>query len=65
MTQEFMSMMLGVRRPGVSVAASILQKAGIINYKHGCIIVLDRPGLEGAACECYGTVRQQFERLLG
>jgi CRP-like cAMP-binding protein len=65
MTQEFMSMMLGVRRAGVSVAASILQKAGLIDYKHGCIIVLDRPGLEGAACECYGTVRQQFEHLLG
>jgi CRP-like cAMP-binding protein len=65
MTQEFMSMMLGVRRAGVSVTASILQKAGLIDYKHGCIIVLDRPGLEGAACECYGTVRQQFEHLLG
>jgi CRP-like cAMP-binding protein len=65
MTQEFMSMMLGVRRAGVSVAAGILQKAGVIGYKHGCITILDRPGLEGSACECYGIVRQQFERLLG
>ena len=65
MTQEFMSLMLGVRRAGVSVAAGILQKAGVIDYKHGCIIVLDRPGLEAMACECYGTVRQQFKRLLG
>jgi CRP-like cAMP-binding protein len=65
MTQEFMSLMLGVRRAGVSIAASILQKSGAIGYKHGCITVLDRSGLEAAACECYGTVRQQFERLLG
>jgi hypothetical protein len=65
MTQEFMSLMLGVRRAGVSVAAGILQKAGVIDYKHGCIIVLDRPGLEAMACECYGAVRQQFKRLLG
>jgi hypothetical protein len=65
MTQEFISMMLGVRRAGVSVAAAILQKAGVIGYRHGCITVLDRPGLEGSACECYGMVRQQFERLLG
>jgi CRP-like cAMP-binding protein len=65
MTQEFMSLMLGVRRAGVSVAASILQKAGAIGYKHGCITVLDRSGLEAASCECYGTVRRQFEHLLG
>jgi CRP-like cAMP-binding protein len=65
MTQEFMSMMLGVRRAGVSVAAAILQKTGAIGYKHGCVTVLDRSGLEAVACECYGTVRQQFEHLLG
>jgi CRP-like cAMP-binding protein len=65
MTQEFMSLMLGVRRAGVSIAASILQKAGAISYKHGSITVLDRSGLEAAACECYGAVRRQFEHLLG
>jgi CRP-like cAMP-binding protein len=65
MTQEFMSLMLGVRRAGVSVAAGILQKAGVIGYKHGCVTVLDRSGLEAAACECYSTVRRQFEHLLG
>ncbi len=64
MTQEFMSLMLGVRRAGVSVTASILQKAGAIGYTHGSITVLDRSGLEAAACECYGTVRQQFEHLV-
>jgi CRP-like cAMP-binding protein len=65
MTQEFMSLMLGVRRAGVSVAASILQKAGAIRYRHGSTTVVDRSGLEAAACECYSTVRRQFEHLLG
>ena len=58
-------MMLGVRRAGVSVAAGILQKAGLIGYRHGCVTILDRPGLESSACECYSIVRRQFERLLG
>ena len=65
MTQEFMAMMLGVRRAGVSVAAAVLQRAGAIGYAHGSVTVLDRAGLEGASCECYGAVRRQFERLLG
>jgi CRP-like cAMP-binding protein len=65
MTQEFMAMMLGVRRAGVSVAAGILQKAGVINHTYGRVTVLDRPGLEAASCECYGAVRRQVERLLG
>jgi CRP-like cAMP-binding protein len=65
MTQEFVAMMLGVRRAGISVAAGTLQKAGVIDYGYGRITVLDRAGLEAAACECYGTVRRQYERLLG
>jgi CRP-like cAMP-binding protein len=65
MTQEFIATMLGVRRAGVSVTAGILQRTGVITYKHGHIAVLDRPGLESTSCECYGTVRRQFERLLG
>ncbi len=65
MTQEFMALMLGVRRAGVSVAAGILRKAGAIAYERGCVTVLDRPGLEAASCGCYGAVRRQFERLLG
>jgi CRP-like cAMP-binding protein len=65
MTQEFMALMLGVRRAGVSVAAGMLQKAGAIAHGRGRVTVLDRPGLEAAACGCYGTVRRQFERLLG
>lgn len=65
MTQEFIALMLGVRRAGVSVAAGILQKTGAISYARGCITVLDRPGLEAASCGCYRAVRRQFERLLG
>ena len=65
MTHEFMSLMLGTRRPSISVAAAVLQKAGAIGYTHGRMRVLDRAGLEAASCECYGTVREQFEYLLG
>ena len=65
MTHEFISMMLGVRRPGVSLAAGVLQKAGLIHYVRGRMAVTDRPGLEAAGCECYHTVRREFGRLLG
>lgn len=65
LTQEFLSMMLGVRRQQVSIAATILQKAGYIQYRHGNIELLDREGLETSACECYGVVSREFERLLG
>jgi CRP-like cAMP-binding protein len=65
MTQEFMSMMLGVRRAGVSVTARVLQKAGAISYHHGTMIVTNRAILKGAACACYGIIRQQFQRVLG
>lgn len=62
--QEFLADMLGVRRAGVSVAASALQNAALIRYSRGVIQVLDREGLEAASCECYGVIRQQFDRLL-
>jgi CRP-like cAMP-binding protein len=65
MTHEFMALMLGVHRPGVSLAAAVLRKAGVIRYVHGRMTVLDRAGLEAASCECYGVVREQFEALLG
>jgi CRP-like cAMP-binding protein len=64
LTQQFLAMMLGVRRAGVSAAASILQRAGYIRYGRGEITVTDRAGLESAACACYRIVRDEFDRLL-
>jgi CRP-like cAMP-binding protein len=65
MTHEFLSMMLGVRRAGITVSASQLSKPGFIRYQRGRIEVTDRPGLESVACECYGIVRRDQDRLLG
>jgi CRP-like cAMP-binding protein len=64
LTQEFLAQMLGVRRASVSVAAGALQHAGLISYSRGRVTILDREGLENAACECYGIIRSEFERLL-
>jgi CRP-like cAMP-binding protein len=65
LTQDFMASMLGVRRPSVSVAASILQRAGLVSYSRGRMVVVDREGLEAAACECYEIVRNQFDGMPG
>lgn len=64
LTQEFIAQMLGVRRAGVSVAATRLEERGLIRHKRGHIEILDRAGLEAASCECYEVVRQEYERLL-
>lgn len=63
LSHEFLAVMLGVRRQTVTVIAGTLQSAGLIRYKHGHVTVLDRPGLEGAACECYAVIRRHFNRL--
>lgn len=63
LTQEFISDMLGTRRSGVTVAAGLLQQAGIIRYTRGKITVLNREALETTACECYGVVKREFNRL--
>ncbi len=60
LTQEFLSNMLGTRRSSVTVAAGLLQKAGLISYTRGSVKVLDRQKLEGAACDCYGIVQRQL-----
>ncbi len=65
MTHDFLSEMLGVRRPSVSVAAEALQAADLITYHRGKVTVLDRPGLEAASCECYRLIRERFDRLPG
>ncbi|WP_026289325.1 Crp/Fnr family transcriptional regulator [Thioalkalivibrio sp. ALMg11] len=64
MTQELIAHILGVRREGITCAAGKLQKAGLIEYHRGHITVLDRPGLEACACECYASVRAEYHRLL-
>jgi CRP-like cAMP-binding protein len=64
MTQELIANMLGVRREGVTEAALKLQKAGLIQYSRGRILVLDRPGLEQRSCECYAVVKKEYDRLL-
>jgi CRP-like cAMP-binding protein len=65
LTHEFLSIMLGVRRPTVTIIAGTLHKAGLITNGHrGSISISDRKGLEAASCECYATVKNNFARLL-
>ena len=64
-TQEFLAYMLGVRRVGITTAAVELQRSGLIEYRRGEIVVLDRRGLEAAACGCYVADRLAYSALLG
>ncbi len=64
-THEFLAQMLGVRRASVTEAVGTLQQAGLIAYRRGKMTVVDRAGLEAAACECYGVIRAEYDRLLG
>lgn len=64
-TQEFIALMLGVRRVGVTVAAGELQDSGVISYRRGRLTVLDRPELERRACSCYAADRRVYEALSG
>jgi len=64
LTQEFLGQMLGVHRPTVSVAAGMLQRAGMIDYSRGTITIRDRKGLEKASCPCYKIIVRDYERLL-
>ena len=63
LTQEFLSYMLGVRREAVSGASRVLKRDGIIRYARGHVSIIDRVGLEAAACECYSATRDDFRRL--
>jgi CRP-like cAMP-binding protein len=65
LTHEFLADMLGVRRSSVTVAAGALQGAGLIEYRRGHVKINDRAGLEDASCECYRTVNEEFETVMG
>lgn len=64
MTQEFLSLMLSVHRPAVNVTMRLFQQSELISYGNGRLRVIDRPGLEASACECYAVVQEQFNQLL-
>jgi CRP-like cAMP-binding protein len=64
MTEGLIANMLGVRHEGVTGVAQQLQNEGLIRYEGGRITVLDRPGVEACACECYAVVKKEFDRLL-
>jgi CRP-like cAMP-binding protein len=64
-THEFLALMLGVRRAGVTRAATSLQRHGLIAYSRGDVVILDRPKLKAASCACYGTDRETYRRGLG
>lgn len=63
LTQEFLAMMLGVQRSGVSIAAALLQRAGLIQYTRGRVTILNRTGLEDATRECYASARSALDEL--
>jgi CRP-like cAMP-binding protein len=63
-TQEFLSQMLGAHRQSVTLAASNLQRSGLIRYSRGKLRILDRQGLEEASCGCYRAIQRHFDQLL-
>jgi CRP-like cAMP-binding protein len=63
MTHEFLAMMLGVRRPGVTLALNSIREKALITYNHGTMTVIDREGLEAVSCECHRVIRDEFARL--
>jgi hypothetical protein len=63
LTHEFLAQMLGAPRTTVTLAAGMLHKAGLIDYTRGHVTIKNRAELEEAACECYGVVRKEFQRL--
>jgi CRP-like cAMP-binding protein len=65
LTHEFLAIMLGVRRPTVTLVMADLARAGVVSHVRGHVRITDRKGLENAACECYRNVRAVFDRLLG
>lgn len=65
LTQEFIAYMLGVRRAGVTQTAQKLQERKLIQYRRGNVQILNQAGLEASACECFKTIKAEYDRLLG
>lgn len=65
LTHEFLAIMLGVQRTGVSLAMNILQRAGLVRYSRGIVTITDRRALEATSCECYVAIHSQLDRLYG
>jgi CRP-like cAMP-binding protein len=65
LTQEFLGMMLGVRRTSITLTAKHLKKQRLMDYSRGHVHILDRHGLEQRSCECYAVSKREFDRLLG
>jgi CRP-like cAMP-binding protein len=63
-THKFLGRMLGARRASVTVAAGVLQEAGLIRYRRGRVTIIDRTGLEAAACECYGVIETELKGVV-
>ncbi len=63
LTQDFLGQMLGAPRTTVTLAAGLLHRAGLIDHARGVVTIRDRAKLEDTACECYGIVRDEFQRL--
>jgi len=63
LSHEFLAMMLGSTRPTVTVVARDLQQAGVIRYTYAKIAILNRKRLEAMSCECYATIKAEFDRL--
>ncbi|MGA7988034.1 MAG: Crp/Fnr family transcriptional regulator [Candidatus Dormiibacterota bacterium] len=63
-THEFLAQMLGSRRATVTLSAGLLQSAGLIRYQRGRLTIVDRPGLEAVACECYAVIRAALDKVV-
>ena len=63
LTQEFLAQMIGAKRSSATIAAGLLKRAGMIDYRRGQVEIVNRPMLEDAACECYGMLRREFAKI--